>query len=45
VVFPYLLVHIQSLLDLVVVVEQVLVERVLMVLRMELLEVLLYFQQ
>jgi hypothetical protein len=32
-------------LDLVVVVEQVLVERVLMVLRMELLEVLLYFQQ
>jgi hypothetical protein len=45
VVFLYLLVHIQSLLDLVVVVEQVLVERVLMVLRMELLEVLLYFQQ
>jgi hypothetical protein len=45
VVFPYLLVHIQSLLDLVAVVEQFLVEQVLMVLRMELLEVLLYFQQ
>jgi hypothetical protein len=45
VVFPYLLVHIQSLLDLVVVVEQVLVERVLMVPQMGLLEVLLYFYQ